>query len=59
MPGIHIHFVGQPWTQQAKNTEEIHKAAGMINNQYSQHRDDTETSTENKAVIKKTKEELL
>lgn len=41
-------------TQQATNTE-IHKAAGMINNQYSKHRDDMETSTKNKAVIKKKK----
>lgn len=40
-------------TQQARNKEEIHKAAGMINNQYSNHRGDMETLTENKAVKKK------
>lgn len=40
-------------TQQARNKEEIHKAAGMINIQYPKHRDNIETLPENKAVKKK------
>lgn len=35
------------YTTGQKYREEIHKAAGMINNQYSKHRDDMETATEN------------
>ena len=49
MPSLQMHDMVflLAVTQQARNT-----AAGMINNQYWKHRDDTETSTENKAVIK-------
>lgn len=42
-------------TMSWKHSEEIHKAARMINSQYSKHRDNMESSTENKAVRKKKK----